>query len=807
MSDTAWFDLLRHPPVDAEDPAAGLASDDDGGGGFFAEGQLPADSLVVEVAEVGRLGWPLTDEQAQALEAISEPAAFGWREHTLYDPAVRHSGEVAADAVDLRWGPGVFAALQHEVAQALGLEAVHASLHNLLVYGSGQFFKAHQDTEKHPRMVATLVLLLPSPHQGGALCVRHGEELVELTSALADNPPDAPAMLRWFAFYADCHHEVLPVDSGWRVALTFDLMLPSEIQAFVVPDRLREAVATALRGDDQPAHNTHAGPSRPQVLLLDHEYTEHGLRWHLLKGADRWRVALLRAAAESLGWTVQLALLEHHECWSAYPIERSTRRNDRWDDYPDEDAPEEWDDEDDEEAPTSSGRDTGRRVALTEEFELNDLLEATWVLDFWVDAHNNVADLGALTVEEDEVWAYIPTHQRFLAKQAYEGYMGNYGETLDRWYRRAALVMQTPAAALRSHFLLDFDHALAELVALTHTGQATDVAEVQRRIHLFSQLLRTHRQAHHLAAFAELAAVFPDDDHVRTLLLGFTPTEFTPEDAPTLAQLERRCGTAWLQALWTAWGEQVTAEPRRQGYTRSLVPTVLWPSPLQGFTQAGVEVGLSVALLNSCFTHCLHTLARWDKVAHEAMPVARIAEQAHHHGLLLELAQAIHLLPPAQAQAQHQALIDQVLAQPVLYPLTDLAALVHTVGRTAQHWPAPLPLFAQVVQALQTALAQPARSPADGHLAGVAWTCRCGNCQPMIDWAESPSTQPLVLAMAQQQRSHVEAQIQASGVPLGTETLTRGRPYKLVLHKPKNLWQQDQQQRQHWAAQWAMLQG
>lgn len=40
-------------------------------------------------------------------------------------------------------------------------------LHNLLIYGPGQFFKPHQDSEKLDGMVATLVIILPSPHIGG----------------------------------------------------------------------------------------------------------------------------------------------------------------------------------------------------------------------------------------------------------------------------------------------------------------------------------------------------------------------------------------------------------------------------------------------------------------------------------------------------------------------------------------------------------------------------------------------------------------------------------------------------------------
>ena len=51
------------------------------------------------------------------------------------------------------------------------------------------------------------------------------------------------------------------------------------------------------------------------MFLLDHEYTQRGLAWHRLKGADAERAALLRAAAERAGCETVLALAEVKETW------------------------------------------------------------------------------------------------------------------------------------------------------------------------------------------------------------------------------------------------------------------------------------------------------------------------------------------------------------------------------------------------------------------------------------------------------------------------------------------------------------
>ena len=70
--------------------------------------------------------------------------------------------------------------------------------------------------------VGTLVIALPSLHEGGQLTVRHRtrEEVYDwsLTTVL-DEP-----RVQWAAFYSDCEHEVHKVDSGVRITIVYNLM-------------------------------------------------------------------------------------------------------------------------------------------------------------------------------------------------------------------------------------------------------------------------------------------------------------------------------------------------------------------------------------------------------------------------------------------------------------------------------------------------------------------------------------------------------------------------------------------------------
>jgi hypothetical protein len=71
-------------------------------------------------------------------------------------------------------------------------------------------------------MVGSLVVVFPTPHEGGALLVRHGDQEwtldpdLELTSANARTP-----MFGFVALLKGVEHEVAPVISGHRVTLRY----------------------------------------------------------------------------------------------------------------------------------------------------------------------------------------------------------------------------------------------------------------------------------------------------------------------------------------------------------------------------------------------------------------------------------------------------------------------------------------------------------------------------------------------------------------------------------------------------------
>jgi hypothetical protein len=69
-------------------------------------------------------------------------------------------------------------------------------------------------------MFGSLVIVFPTPHEGGALHLRHrgNEWIFDSGQALADST--SQPSIGYVAFFSDIEHEIAPVTSGHRVTLT-----------------------------------------------------------------------------------------------------------------------------------------------------------------------------------------------------------------------------------------------------------------------------------------------------------------------------------------------------------------------------------------------------------------------------------------------------------------------------------------------------------------------------------------------------------------------------------------------------------
>ena len=191
-------------------------------GDFFTHGIFEWRTPSLNVASVGPIALPLLEEQTKRLIAAAEFAPYGRREETIVDASVRNCWQIGADRVEItggRWREALATATTR-AAKGLGVEgAVEAIFYKLLIYEPGGFFIGHRDTEKCPGMFATLIVAPPGVYSGGELVIRHMDREGRLDLKSVD-PADASFAA---AFYADCPHEVMPIQSGYRLVMVYNL--------------------------------------------------------------------------------------------------------------------------------------------------------------------------------------------------------------------------------------------------------------------------------------------------------------------------------------------------------------------------------------------------------------------------------------------------------------------------------------------------------------------------------------------------------------------------------------------------------
>ncbi|KAE9400179.1 hypothetical protein BT96DRAFT_919589 [Gymnopus androsaceus JB14] len=99
---------------------------------------------------------------------------------------------------------------------------VKPELYKLNVYDKGS---AHKDTPRGDNMVASLVVVFATAHEVGALVLRHDNKEWVYDSGVELASTDGTPKVGYVAFFSDVEHEVLPVTSGYRVTLTYNIYL------------------------------------------------------------------------------------------------------------------------------------------------------------------------------------------------------------------------------------------------------------------------------------------------------------------------------------------------------------------------------------------------------------------------------------------------------------------------------------------------------------------------------------------------------------------------------------------------------
>jgi predicted 2-oxoglutarate/Fe(II)-dependent dioxygenase YbiX len=743
-------------------------------GDFYTIGTIDIFAPRLEVAGVGPIALPLLPIQAQQLIAIAEQAPYGRGEATLVDTAVRRTWQIAPERLQIggRHWERTLADIVARATAGLGVTGpVVADLYKLLVYDPGSFFTNHRDTEKAAGMFATLIIVLPSIYTGGALLVRHRDREARLDLSCPE-----PSQVAFAAFYADCVHEVLPITSGYRLALVYNLRRQGRSQLPEPPNYDTEQARVVALLRQWSTEKAAPDDDSPEKLLypLEHAYTPAELAFEALKGADAAVAAVLVAAASAADCDLHLALVSIKESGSAEHIGYygSRRRG--------------WSDEEDE-----------------EDFEVSEVHDRYETLSDWRRPDGSQPALGDLPFMEDELCPPDAFEDLEPDEQYFHEATGNEGASFERTYRRVALVLWPRARRLAVLNQAGLAVTLPYLGELT--GRWTKSGE--------GPASPLWREAHELSG--HMLRAWP-----RQVGWYSGRTEARSDAATLLTLLSQLQDTARIDTLLDILAAGASNKGDNEAIVRAtgLLPPERAAALIEHLIASHAATNLSACgdlLARSVAARVAGRspdLSRAATALVEALPgdPARTPQRDPwsrslpvEPGFLVDLLTALGQIDAALAERA----VDCILAWPQTYE-PDAVLVPAVLGLTGQaasrNMAAVQRLRTAALEHLRARIAEPLEPPRDWARAS-AIACACAHCRELSRFLADPDRQRWTLKAPETGRRHLEESIQRSGCDLDLVTDRRGRPYSLVCTKNQASYNRRAQQRQRDLAHLAQL--
>ncbi|MEZ5329312.1 MAG: 2OG-Fe(II) oxygenase [Verrucomicrobiales bacterium] len=720
-------------------------------GDYFSTGMEEAPMPGIRVKNGESLSFPVPAAQAkQLIAAAGEKAPYGRGADTLVDESVRKVWQVAPEHVAIT-GTGwsrTLEAIVRSVAQDLGCErgCVEIEFYKLLVYEKGGFFTAHRDSEKTGGMFGTLIVVLPSAHEGGQLTIRHaGRETTLHMSATA------PSEVRFAAFYADCEHEVAPISKGYRICLVYNLVRTAPAKpekgatvstvGWSVPDQRPAVIAVANHLQNWRKQYGNGKTPQKIVYLLEHRYTAAGLSFTSLKNGDSALGSVLRDAARSAGCALHLGIVHIHESgWAEY------------------------------------AGDGGRWNDLEDDFVAGEVYDADETISDWVDTEDEPVSFGAMPLEANELLPPGALDDEDPDEIHFSEATGNAGVDFERTYLRAAFVLWPEENSDSICLSVGLEAGVGRLEALAY-GDAEAFAR-------FARVLCSHWKADSFAPSKvtiaepiELITAHGDPTLLAECLRELVPCHYKGEHNPVIAEaivhLDDDDAAKILSATMSSSAKQLSAsciDLWNQVATRT--------KGSRGSLSAGAATLIDVlpkANMQSGWSAVEAAKARWAKPKPEKVNALTFEVCTDFLTLLVK-----HCSQELCTKAVAAILSNKNVfaADTILAP--SLAALVQNGNAFPQDLIAPLWQHAARVIARRSS--KPPAPPRDWQQPAT-WQCSCGDCSSLRFFAVNPNDHILRMPLTKDRRMHIHRIIDDNGLDMTHVTERKGRPQTLVCTK------------------------
>ena len=727
-------------------------------GGYCTHEHLFEPMPRLEAGTTGVLSFPVPPAQTQALLAEATQAPYGKGTETLVDRSVRDCRQLPTDRVHVsgRTWPTTFDKIMRQVERGLGCpeNALTAELYKLLIYETGGFFAPHRDTEKADGMVATLVIALPVAGSGGELIIRHREK-----ETVVDMRAEEASELVYAAFYADCEHEIRPVTSGHRICLVYNLIMQGTDSISTEPPSYEaeiDRLAIELRARCRDPET-----SGKLVWMLEHDYSEAGLSFATLKNFDAIVGKTLTDAAERADCKLHAALLHAEE--TDYVV----------------------------------GHDPVRRIddVSNEDFDFVEVSRDRCWLDAWVHADGALDDYGNLPLAYGELMPPDALRHVRPDSQSLTEATGNEGASVNRIYRRAALVVwpRTDSVKVLAH---GGTGPLATFLAARRAALPADAPMSDELKGMVSQVAdawpaprprwragrrRWHRDAAIALEFLNAAGDRQTVEHfLHSKVLPHYSKSLNRALASTAEKVEPAAMRNFLLKLVRRYLSRQTSgildlARRLSGQTCSDANAADLKT-MREFVTAICATMPAIGRFASDdrLTRSYYALSGRDPKPLSVSDLRAFIRLVWQFDLEHEAARGVECLTERPDLVSPDRTVPKLLER------------LHAKHAAATRASANLAvLWRHGAEFLLARSSLPPEPPTDWHIATDGLICHCQHCNELRAFCEDPQAQVRRFRAPRQDRSHLKTEITHGNVDIACVTEKHGRPYTLVCTKTR----------------------
>jgi hypothetical protein len=373
--------------------------------------------------------------------------------------------------------------------------------------------------------------------------------------------------------------------------------------------------------------------------------------------------------------------------------------------------------------------------------------------------------------------------------------MGNYGNTMDRWYRRAAVVLWPRERTFAVRGEASPVWALTELKRRLRAGEVAEAREMAASLLPFWRSVAPQEgRGGFFDKTLQVAEGLERPELAASLLEPFRVEALTKTKGGTAAfvALVERYGEDWMRELLAQWAttDRRWVEPEgRLAWIASL------PRLCETLRAADEAVGTVAGRL------LLED--RWVWLKKQGIESRRgLKQPSSRERALAELASPLLGFLEGTAVVEAGELREEAVAILLASENEPLLPCLVQLLRTAADTVAPERRVAMGLEAvarrcaerLEERLARPAREEDDWSIA-LPEGCRCELCETLGDFLADPSASVLEWPIAKDKRLHVHRRIDDHELPVRHRTERVGRPYTLVLTKQEILFELEARER------------